>query len=52
MAAREGTRAIVATPHVNSVVAFDVSTLPGRVRQLAERLRRERVPLRLLGGGE
>ena len=51
-AASEGTRTIVATPHVNSVCALDVSTLPERVRQVSERLRRERVPIAVLGGGE
>jgi protein-tyrosine phosphatase len=51
-AASEGTRTIVATPHVNSVWAFDVSTLPERVRQVSERLRRGRVPIGVLGGGE
>ncbi len=52
LAARDGTRAIVATPHVNSTVALDVSTLPDRVRQLAGRLRRERIPVRISAGGE
>lgn len=52
MAARDGTRAIVTTPHVNSSVALDVSTVSARVAELARRLRRERIPVRLWGGGE
>jgi protein-tyrosine phosphatase len=51
-AADEGTRTIVATPHVNSTFALDVNTLPERVQQVAERLSRERVPVRVLAGGE
>lgn len=52
MAARDGTRTIVTTPHVNSNVALDVSTVPARVREVAGRLRRERIPVRLWAGGE
>ncbi|MGN6166649.1 MAG: CpsB/CapC family capsule biosynthesis tyrosine phosphatase [Solirubrobacteraceae bacterium] len=51
-AASDGTRITVATPHVNSAFALDVNTLPERVRQVAERLRRERIPVRVLAGGE
>lgn len=51
-AASEGTRTIVATPHINSVYALDVNTLPERVGQVAERLRRDRIPIRVQGGGE
>jgi protein-tyrosine phosphatase len=51
-AANEGTRTLVATPHVNSTFAFDIDTLSERVRQVAERLKRERVPVRVLAGGE
>jgi protein-tyrosine phosphatase len=51
-AAYEGTHTIVTTPHVNSTFALDVDTLSERVRQVAERLRRERVPVRVLAGGE
>jgi protein-tyrosine phosphatase len=51
-AASEGTRTIVATPHVNSACAPDLSTLADRVRQVAERMRRERIPVSVLGGGE
>ena len=51
-AASEGTRTIVATPHVNSTFTLDVSTLSERVEQVAERLARERVPVQVLAGGE
>jgi protein-tyrosine phosphatase len=51
-AANEGTRTIVATPHVNSTFVLDVNTLSERVRQVAERIRRDRVPVRVLAGGE
>lgn len=51
-AADEGTRTIVATPHMNSTFALDVNTLFERVQQVAERLRRERVPVEVLAGGE
>lgn len=51
-AANEGTRTIVATPHVNSTFALDLNTLAERVQQVGERLRRERVPVQVLAGGE
>lgn len=51
-AADEGTFTIVATPHVNSTFALDVTTVSGRVRQVAERLRRERIPVDVQAGGE
>ena len=51
-AAREGTRTIVATPHVNSYYSIDVKSLPERTREVAARLRRERVPVNVLSGGE
>jgi protein-tyrosine phosphatase len=52
VAATDGTDTIVATPHVSPKWATDVSTLDDRLRQLVERLRSERVPVRLLRGGE
>jgi protein-tyrosine phosphatase len=52
MAVADGTRTIVATPHVNGFFARDVNSLPERVRAVAERLRRARVPVRVLCGGE
>lgn len=51
-AASEGTRVIVATPHVNAVCALEVRTLPERVREVVRHLRRERIPVRVLHGGE
>lgn len=51
-AANEGTRTIVATPHVNSTFGLDVNTLSERVRQVADRLGSERVPVKVLAGGE
>lgn len=51
-AAAEGTRTIVTTPHVNGTHVTDVSTLPERVEELAARLRRERLPIRVLCGAE
>jgi protein-tyrosine phosphatase len=52
MAAADGTSTIVATPHVNGFYATDVSGLHERLRLVAERLRRARVPIRVLCGGE
>jgi protein-tyrosine phosphatase len=52
MAAAEGTRTIVATPHVNGYYATDLSSLPERVSEVSERLHGERVPVRVLCGGE
>lgn len=51
-AADEGTRTIVATPHVNGSYPFEVSSLPDRVADISARLRRERVPIRVVCGGE
>ena len=51
-AASEGTRIIVATPHVNAICALDVSTIDERVREVAARLHGERIPVRLVAGGE
>lgn len=46
MTAADGTRTIVATPHVNGLFVPEVSSLPEQVRLLAERLRRERITMR------
>jgi protein-tyrosine phosphatase len=51
-AAAEGTRTIVATPHVHRFYPIDVSSLPERVRHVAGRLRAERIPVEVLCGGE
>jgi len=52
VAAGEGTQAIVATPHVSSYFPTDVSSLPERVREVAERLREERTPVAVRCGAE
>lgn len=52
IAAAEGTRTIVTTPHVNEAIDLDVNSLPDRLAEVADRLRRQRVPVRLLCGGE
>jgi protein-tyrosine phosphatase len=49
LAVADGTRTVVATPHVSMV---DVATIPDRVRRLGEVLRREGVPIEVLPGGE
>lgn len=51
-AVTDGTRTIVTTPHVNSSVDLDVNSLPERVREVADRLDRERVPVSVHCGGE
>jgi protein-tyrosine phosphatase len=52
VAASEGTRTIVATPHVNAYFSVDVATLPERTREVAARLRQEKVPVEVRCGGE
>jgi protein-tyrosine phosphatase len=52
MAVVDGTRTIVATPHVSEMFPTPVSRLPEEVRLVTERLRRERLPVRVLCGGE
>lgn len=52
MAAAETTGTIVATPHVNSHFPTDISSLPERVRELTDRLRRKRVELEVHCGAE
>jgi protein-tyrosine phosphatase len=48
----EGTRTIVATPHVRGDFFTAVHELPERVREVAAELERERIGIRLLVGGE
>jgi hypothetical protein len=43
MAVADGTRTIVATPHVNGLFGTDLGRLADGVRMVSERLRRERV---------
>jgi protein-tyrosine phosphatase len=51
-AVRDGTRTVVATPHVRSDFVTDVLGLPGRVAQVRRALQAERIPLTVLCGGE
>ncbi len=51
-AVSDGTRTVVATPHVHAAHVTDPSQIPARVRELAEDLRRERIRLDVLPGGE
>ncbi len=51
-AVREGTRTVVATPHVRAEYIDDPTQIPARVEELAYRLRRERISLAVLPGGE
>lgn len=51
-AAADGTRMIVATPHVHPNFDTDVSTLPDRVREVRARLAAERIPIEVLCGAE
>lgn len=51
-AAAEGTRTIVTTPHVRGDSAVDLGDLPAIVRELADRLKRERIHVEVRLGGE
>jgi protein-tyrosine phosphatase len=51
-AVADGTRTVVATPHVRSGFLTDVSDLPDRVRELGERLAREGIGLAVRRGAE
>ena len=52
MAAVDGTGTVVATPHVSSFYPTDVTSLPERVREVQDRLRRKRVSIRVRCGAE
>ena len=52
LAVRDGTRTVVATPHVRGDFFTDGHEFPRRVRQLCDRLRLEGVPLLVEQGGE
>jgi protein-tyrosine phosphatase len=52
LAVRDGTRTVVATPHVREDFFTDVHELPARVRELNARLLLEGIPLDVLQGGE
>jgi protein-tyrosine phosphatase len=51
-AIEDGTGTVVATPHINEACITDPRDVAGRVAELAERLRRERIQLDVLPGGE
>jgi protein-tyrosine phosphatase len=51
-AAAEGTRTIVATPHIRGDFFTAVHELPERVREVRTRLARERIQLHVICGGE
>lgn len=51
-AVADGTRTVVATPHVRPGFVTDVSDLPDRVRELNERLAREGIGLAVRPGAE
>ena len=51
-AAAEGTRTIVATPHVHPMFETDVRTLPERVREVRSGLAAERIPIQVVCGAE
>ena len=52
LAVRDGTRTVVATPHVRGDFFTDVHELPQRVRELNARLRLEGIPLDVIQGAE
>lgn len=52
LAVRDGTRTVVATPHVRADFFTDVHELPHRVRELNARLRLEGIPLDVIQGAE
>lgn len=51
-AVADGTRTVTATPHVHADHILDPAEIGARVGELAARLRRERIPLTVLPGGE
>ena len=51
-AADEGTRTIVATPHVNASLGHDLDALPARVAEVQRELRRHRIPIDVVCGAE
>jgi protein-tyrosine phosphatase len=51
-AAADGTRAILTTPHIHPEHVTDVSSLPERVREVSQRLARERIAIDVHCGGE
>src|SRR5262249_47360456 len=52
LAVRDGTRTVVATPHIRRDYLTDPSEVPTRVAELQDRLRIEGLPLSVVAGGE
>jgi protein-tyrosine phosphatase len=52
LAVRDGTRTVVATPHIRREYLADPSEVRPRVAELQDRLRLEGIPLSVLPGGE
>jgi protein-tyrosine phosphatase len=52
LAVRDGTRTVVATPHIRREYLADPSEVRDRVAELQDRLRLEGIPLSVLPGGE
>jgi NAD(P)-dependent dehydrogenase (short-subunit alcohol dehydrogenase family) len=48
----EGVRDVLVTPHVNDIWPLDVLSIPERVAELSDELRRRGLALRLHAGGE
>ncbi len=51
-AAAEGTRTVVATPHIHPNFVTDPGTVAARVREVQDRLTAERIPIKVRRGGE
>ena len=52
LAVSDGTRTVVATPHIRREYLATPSEVPDRAAELQDRLRRERLPLAVIPGGE
>ena len=52
LAVRDGTRTVVATPHIRREFLATPSEVPDRVAELQDRLRLEGIPLAVIPGGE
>jgi protein-tyrosine phosphatase len=52
LAVRDGTRTVVATPHIRSEYLSDPLEVPQRVDSLQDELRRAGIPLAVVAGGE
>src|SRR4051794_28026747 len=52
LAVSDGTRTVVATPHIRREFLADPSEVPPRVAELQDRLHSEGIPLSVMPGGE